>query len=199
MAGKHKPCIISLLGWIVNPINRILIVPMWLNRGFYTYNIIWPQGNELGYEDEGLGSLCVLLIQSERNTTDSHFPSMFKGSVSRVLRWVLLYIIQKLFSRPSIASHKILTFLKGQYVSAILECENAFICAIWTHKTKRKTGNMVYKYFSVIYHSERLLRISILRKHPFSSAFNIVWMNPYHRTRLCQPVLCILWTNPLII
>ena len=39
----------------------------------------------------------------------------FKGSVSRVLRWVLLYIIQKLFSRPIIASHKILTFLKGQF------------------------------------------------------------------------------------
>ena len=39
----------------------------------------------------------------------------FKGSASRVLRWVLLYIIQKLFSRPIIASHKILTFLKGQF------------------------------------------------------------------------------------
>ena len=39
---------------------------------------------------------------------------------------------------------------RKQYVSAILECENAFICAIWTHKTKIKTGNMVYKYFSVI-------------------------------------------------
>ena len=38
-----------------------------------------------------------------------------KGSVSRVLRWVLLYIIQKLFSRPIIASHKILTLLKGQF------------------------------------------------------------------------------------
>ena len=38
-----------------------------------------------------------------------------KGNVSRVLRWVLLYIIQKLFSRPIIASHKILTFLKGQF------------------------------------------------------------------------------------
>ena len=38
-----------------------------------------------------------------------------KGSVSRVLRRVLLYIIQKLFSRPIIASHKILTFSKGQF------------------------------------------------------------------------------------
>ena len=34
----------------------------------------------------------------------------FKGSFSRVLRWVLLYINQKLFLRPIIASHKILTF-----------------------------------------------------------------------------------------
>ena len=41
--------------------------------------------------------------------------SCIKGSVSRVLRWVLLYIIQKLFSRPIIASHKILTLLKGQF------------------------------------------------------------------------------------
>ena len=40
---------------------------------------------------------------------------MFKGSVSRVLRWVLLYINWKLFSRSIIASHKILTFLKGHF------------------------------------------------------------------------------------
>ena len=39
----------------------------------------------------------------------------FKGNVSRVLRWVLLYINQKLFARPIIASHNILTFLKGQF------------------------------------------------------------------------------------
>ena len=38
----------------------------------------------------------------------------------------------------------------------------------------------------------------ILRKHSFFSAFNIVWMNLSHRTRLRQPVLCILWTNPLM-
>jgi len=43
------------------------------------------------------------------------WDSPFKGSVSRVLRWVLLYIIQKLFSRPIIASYKILTILKGQF------------------------------------------------------------------------------------
>ena len=44
-----------------------------------------------------------------------HFPIIIKGSVSRVLRWVLLYIIQKLFSRPILTSHKIFTFLKGQF------------------------------------------------------------------------------------
>ena len=38
-----------------------------------------------------------------------------KGSVSRVLRWVLLYINPKLFLRPIIVSHKILTLLKGQF------------------------------------------------------------------------------------
>ena len=39
--------------------------------------------------------------------------SQIKGSVSQVLRWVLLYINQKLFSRPT--SHKISNFLKGQF------------------------------------------------------------------------------------
>ena len=49
------------------------------------------------------------------HTYEYFYFRTFKGSVSRVLRWVLLYIIQKLFSRPIIASHKILTFLKGQF------------------------------------------------------------------------------------
>ena len=40
---------------------------------------------------------------------------MYLKSISRVLRWILLCINQKLFSRPIIASHKILTFLKGQF------------------------------------------------------------------------------------
>ena len=70
-------------------------------------------------------------------------------------------------------------------------CGNSFICAIWTHKTKRKTGNMVDKYFSVLsYNSEGLLRISILRKNPFSCDFNIVWIKPYHSTRVRLPVFC---------
>ena len=36
----------------------------------------------------------------------------FKGTVSRELRPMLLYIIWKLFSMPTIASHKILILLK---------------------------------------------------------------------------------------
>ena len=48
-------------------------------------------------------------------TIKNNYRFYFKGSVSRVLRCVLLYINQKLFSRPIIASHNILTFLKGQF------------------------------------------------------------------------------------
>ena len=66
-------------------------------------------------------------------------------------------------------------------------------------RTKRKTGNMVDKYFSVIsYHSEGLLQISILRNSTFSSDFNIVWIEPYHCTRVHLSVFCKLWTDPLI-
>ena len=32
----------------------------------------------------------------------------------------------------------------------------------------------------------------------FTSAFNIVWIKPYHSTSVRLPVLCKLWTNPLI-
>jgi len=39
----------------------------------------------------------------------------FQRSSSRVLRWVLLYINRKLFSRPIIALHKILNLLNGQF------------------------------------------------------------------------------------
>ena len=38
-----------------------------------------------------------------------------KGSVSRILRWVLLYINRKLSVRPIIALNKILILLKGQF------------------------------------------------------------------------------------
>ena len=36
-----------------------------------------------------------------------------KGSFSQILRWELLYINRKLFSRPIIASHKMFKFIKG--------------------------------------------------------------------------------------
>ena len=39
----------------------------------------------------------------------------FKGTVSRDLRWVLLYINRKLFSRAIVAHHKILILLKGHF------------------------------------------------------------------------------------
>ena len=42
-------------------------------------------------------------------------PLTFKGSVSRILRWVLLYINQKLFSSSIVAHHKILILLKGYF------------------------------------------------------------------------------------
>jgi len=41
----------------------------------------------------------------------------FKGSISRILRWVLLFIDRKAFSRPILASHKILSLLKGQFTN----------------------------------------------------------------------------------
>ena len=43
----------------------------------------------------------------------SEIPAEAKGSVSRILRWVLLYISQKLSLRPFSASHKIFNSLKG--------------------------------------------------------------------------------------
>ena len=43
----------------------------------------------------------------------------FKGTVSRELRHRLLYIIQKLFSRPIVALLKILILLRGQFAMYI--------------------------------------------------------------------------------
>ena len=40
---------------------------------------------------------------------------LIKGTISQELRPMLLYNIQKLFSRPIIASHKIYILLKGQF------------------------------------------------------------------------------------
>ena len=39
-----------------------------------------------------------------------------KGTFSRDLSWVLLYIIKKLFSRASVAHHKSLILLKGHVI-----------------------------------------------------------------------------------
>ena len=65
--------------------------------------------------------------------------NVIKGSVSRVLRWVLLYIIRKLFSRPIIASHKILTFLKGRFT--INKNWQAHPCTmIWIHPDNIESG-----------------------------------------------------------
>jgi len=38
---------------------------------------------------------------------------LLKGSVSPILRWVLLYIIRKVYSRSILDSHKILSLIKG--------------------------------------------------------------------------------------
>jgi len=53
--------------------------------------------------------------------------------------WVLLYIIQKLFSRPIIASHKILTFLKGQFTIYIKQA-GAPCTMIWIHPDNIESG-----------------------------------------------------------
>ena len=87
-----------------------------------------------------------------------------------------------------------------QYVSIILECENAFICAIWTHKTKRKTGNMVYKYFSVIsYHSrEAVANFNIFlrfqycldKNHIIVQGFLLIMNWPFKKVKiLCEAMI----------
>ena len=59
--------------------------------------------------------LKLILFLFDKHIAGSNSSCFLKGSVSRVLRWVLLYINGKLFSRPIIALHKILTLLKGQF------------------------------------------------------------------------------------
>ena len=49
--------------------------------------------------------ICLLLL----------YVQTVKGSVSQILRWVLLYINRKLSFRPIIASNKIVKLLKGQF------------------------------------------------------------------------------------
>ena len=47
------------------------------------------------------------------------YVSIFKGTVSRELRPMLLYIIQKLFSRPIVTLLRIFILLKGQFTMYI--------------------------------------------------------------------------------
>ena len=46
-----------------------------------------------------------------------HIEKFFKGTVSRELRWVLLYINQKLFSWAIVAHQKILILIKGYFTT----------------------------------------------------------------------------------
>ena len=61
----------------------------------------------------------LLLCQKKTNGAKQAVKSYFKGTVSRELRHRLLYIIQKLFSRPIVTSLKILILLKGQFAMYI--------------------------------------------------------------------------------
>ena len=88
---------------------------------------------------------------------------------------MLLYINQRFSSRTIIASHKNLKLLKWassssewydevNMFSAILECENVFICVIWNHKTKKKSAIWCISTFQWYHLTQRsTLRISILR------------------------------------
>jgi len=51
------------------------------------------------------------------NFLNCSFPSCVpsQGTVSRELKWVLLNISQKLFSRADVANHQLLILLKGHF------------------------------------------------------------------------------------
>ena len=51
----------------------------------------------------------------KKTTSKISCYSPFKGTVSRELRWVLLYINWELFSRADVPHHKILILLKGHF------------------------------------------------------------------------------------
>ena len=57
----------------------------------------------------------VVLSRRKENVTRVLKVPHLKGTVSRELRWVLLYINQKLFSRADVPYHKILIFIKGHF------------------------------------------------------------------------------------
>jgi len=52
---------------------------------------------------------------SENKNYTVQMPKTLKRTVSRDLRWVLLYINRKLFSRAIVAHRKILILLKGHF------------------------------------------------------------------------------------
>ena len=81
-----------------------------------------PEGVPLPYEyDEGTPASWVepplRLSLLYHDWVLRHF--LLKGTVSRELRPMLLYIIQKLFSRSIVASLKIFILLKGQFAMYI--------------------------------------------------------------------------------
>ena len=77
--------------------NRFLVLPLPPSSGPYSAR-----------------QYCKMIFLSHSSTHICFCYSEFKGSVSRILRWVLLYINRRLSLRPIIASHKIVSLLKGQ-------------------------------------------------------------------------------------
>ena len=87
----------------------------------------------------------------------AHWP--FKGTVSQKLRWVLLFIIQKLFSRADVAHNKILILLKGHFTiyknnPASLQLRNAIptvldaaniVCLVYS-----LSGDMEILYYGIV-------------------------------------------------
>ena len=73
------------------------------------YCFTLPKPPKINAKRPGIGHLLSIFIHT-------YFlpDKLFKGTVSQELRPMLLYIIQKLFSRPIIASHKVYILLKGQ-------------------------------------------------------------------------------------
>ena len=85
-----------------------------------------PQCSTLVYCTLSLPKPARLTIRGSTPPSHSNLPYLYispvlslKGTVSRELRHRLLYIIQKLFSRPVVASLKILILLKGQFAMYI--------------------------------------------------------------------------------
>ena len=91
------------------------------------------------------------------------YNPIFKGSVSRDLRWVLLNINGNLSLRPIIASHNILTFFKGQFTinkkqaGAPLYYDMVLSRQYWN---RRKMGVSAILKFATASQSDMILRKS---------------------------------------